>query len=188
MKKSFSFIEVLVSVTIASTVFIAIITLANQNLASAQLTRDRFLAANLAQEGIEIIANLRSNNWKIYSAQDSDFDTNNGGLLVNWRGQSGCQPTSVDYCIIVDGQYVANYDTVRLSAVGGGNDSMRKDNSGKYCQNGVGSCSGTLTPFRRVTTLTTINPHQLQVDVRITWTYNNLAQTVSAEDRLYNWR
>ena len=182
--KAFSFIEVLVSVTIASTVFIAIISLANQNIASAQLTRDRFLAANLAQEGIEIIANLRSNNWKTFN---SNFDLTNGSL-VDWRGQAGCQPASVDSCILADGAYVANYDSVRLTAVSGGNDRILKDSNGKYCQSNVGSCSGTLTPFRRVTTLTTINPHQLRVDVQIAWTYNNLAQAVSAEDRLYNWR
>lgn len=183
MKKGFSFVEVLVAFVIASSALTAIIALSVQNISAAQVTRDKFTAANLAQEGIEIVVNLRSNNWLAYPqtiGANVDGDT---GELIHWRDGGGN--------IAADGvSFITQYDSMLLTdEPDAGDQNLVRLGTGRYCHAVLPGCSGgTSTPFSRVISLDTISDHQMKVTSQVSWTYHNQNYSVNVEDRLYNWR
>lgn len=63
--KAFSFIEVMISVFLLSVGMIAVITLMSGSLRDSLDSRNQVIAAGLAQEGTELVKNIRDTNWKI---------------------------------------------------------------------------------------------------------------------------
>lgn len=185
MKKAFSFVEVLISVTIASLVMAVLFALANQNISAAQVTRDKFSAANLAQEGIEIVVNIRSNNW-IACPQSNSSNVDSQGRIIAWRGSltAGCVAFNVHS--LNAGVYVAQYNSTALTVFDGINNDQLYINAGKYCH-----CPGNPTSlFKRRITIADVpgNDHAMIVISRVEWTFHNKLYSVEVEDRLYNWR
>ncbi len=184
--KAFSFLEVIISVVIASIVFVAVFALAFQNLTAAEVTRDRFIAANLAQEGIEAVVNMRSGNWLNFK---DDVDLTDGSL-TKWRGETGCAAGDVN-CLVA-GTYIVQYNTTAAMPDTNAlyNPSLVADASGKYChialnaQDGCAQNKSTL--FSRTIRIEDIpgNNHQMKVVVTVSWPDG----TVQVESRLYNWR
>lgn len=198
MQKGFSFVEIIISVSVGSIVLVTLFALASQNLTTAELTRRRFIGANLAQEGIEIIANIRSNNWLAYPN-----DVNPDNTLRKWRGETSppCEPGDAD--CLADGSYLAQYDSLKLSndsalidiaAIAGIlNDPLTKlsiDSKGHYCHSSLNGCSGIATPsaYSRAMNISTINDHQIKIISTVAWLYNGFPYSVSIEARLYNWK
>lgn len=102
-KKAFTLVEVLVAVFIlivgAGTAF----SLVSQMFSTASLIRDRFIAAYLAQEGIEIVKNIRDSNW-----------------IAGQSWNQGLSP----------GSYQADYNDFTLSSFNG--NPLRIESSGFY--------------------------------------------------------
>jgi len=61
-KKGFSLLEVILSVFILSIGLVAVIQLYAKNYTESASNRDRIIAAELAQEGIELVRNIRDDN------------------------------------------------------------------------------------------------------------------------------
>lgn len=59
----FSFIEVILSVFLISTGMIAVMSLMSTSLRDSLESRDQIIGVLLSQEGIELVRNLRDNNW-----------------------------------------------------------------------------------------------------------------------------
>lgn len=186
MVKAFSFLEVIISVAIASVVFVAVFALAFQNLTAAEATRDRFIAANLAQEGIEVVVNMRSGNWLTFK---DDVDLTDGSL-IKWRGDTGC--AAGDENCLIPGTYIVQYNT--RAAMPDTNPlydpSLVTDASGRYCHialNGQDGCvENRPTPFSRTIQIEDVagSDHQMKVVATVAWSESS----VSVEARLYNWR
>lgn len=62
-KKGFSFIESMLSVFLVSVGLIVSVKLLTAGLAQSFNSRDQFVASLLAQEGAELVRNIRDNNW-----------------------------------------------------------------------------------------------------------------------------
>ncbi len=60
---SFTLVEVMVSLFVLFTAIIGGMAAVNRGLDTIQNSKSRLIAANLAQEGIELIRNIRDNNW-----------------------------------------------------------------------------------------------------------------------------
>jgi len=202
--KGFSFIEIMISVGIAAVVLVSLFELTSKNLTAAELLKRRFIGANLAQEGIEIVANIRSNNWLKYPGV-VQADLNADGTLRKWRGetQPPCSP-GTDDCL-ANGNYIANYNSATqltpfnpilpLSSCPGTNDCLVIDSTGYYChQFAPGCAAGTtiFTPYHRVITISTPSgtpgTHEMIVVSTVSWVYNGDPYSVSIEERLYNWK
>lgn len=202
-QKAFSLLEVVISVLIGSTAFLAIFTLAVQNLTTAELTKQRFIAANLAQEGIEIVANMRSSNWLTHT-DIADYDAN--GRNIKWRGEAdGIAPDpdcalADDGCIRDGAAFIAQHDSTKLRQ-GLSPLLSIENNSGLYCHGslpGGEGCSGptTDTLFSRTISITTPtdqstaqpSDHQIAVTSTVTWSFDGKTQSVGVEARLYNWQ
>lgn len=93
--KAFSFVEVMISVFLLSVGMVAIITLMSGSLRDSLDSRNQIIAAGLAQEGAELVKNIRDTNWIV---GDTSF-----------TGFPGSSPAN---CII-------SYDTPNLSCGGG---------------------------------------------------------------------
>lgn len=69
--QGFTLIEGIIAIAIISTALIVGLSLAYSNLIAAQNNSDRIIAANLAQEGIEVMRNIRDSNWL---RREANFD------------------------------------------------------------------------------------------------------------------
>jgi Tfp pilus assembly protein PilV len=59
----FSMMEVVLSVFLLSTGLVAAVQLMSRGLATSMDSRDQLIATGLAQEGVELVRNIRDNNW-----------------------------------------------------------------------------------------------------------------------------
>ncbi|MFZ2975679.1 MAG: hypothetical protein WA055_03605 [Candidatus Moraniibacteriota bacterium] len=92
----FSFIEVILAVFLISTGMIAVMSLMSSSLRDSMDSRDQIVGVLLSQEGIELVRNLRDNNW----ANDRDtFDTD---IIY-----SGFPLSSADNCRIHSGSIIS---------------------------------------------------------------------------------
>lgn len=62
--KAFSFVEVMISVFVAAVGLIAVISLMTGTLNNSIDSRNQVIAALLAQEGAELVRNIRDSNWE----------------------------------------------------------------------------------------------------------------------------
>jgi len=74
----FSFIESVLAIFVVSVGMIAVLSLLSKNLKQSMDSRDQMVASLLAQEGIELVRNLRDNNWA------NEIDTFNSGTGGNF--------------------------------------------------------------------------------------------------------
>lgn len=94
-RSGFSLIESILAVAVLSLGIVGVIPLMSAGLNEAMKSRDQMTAAMLAQEGIEIIQNIRDNNW---AAGRSSFSTE------TFPAFSSPLPSNKTNCIV-------NYDT-----------------------------------------------------------------------------
>ena len=178
----FSIIEVIIALAIFAMAGIAVWTLAANSLKTARLGRQELVAANLAQEGIEIVRSMRDSNWLRTAAGSRDND--NGANCApsppqSWRDR------------LCDGDYRAQYDNPNLLAPGS-NPALEIDGNRFYQYS-----SGIDTPFRRRIRISTPPPPNDSISFRVesivTWCSSGLAscpgneREVVAEDVLWNW-
>lgn len=171
-ENGFSLMEVLLSIYIILTALVGIMALISSINASASNSSAKLVAASLAQEGIEIVKNIR----------DLNFGANSWDDWYNSFGPIG-----------VGADYEVQYDDTSLSRAW-------SDTPLKYeVVNGLwryGYSAGTATPFvyKRKVTLTPMTLDsdsklvEVKVSVQVTWTEHGRPGSLIAEDRLWNWR
>lgn len=188
--KAFSFLEVIISVVIGSTAFLAILALAGQNLDAVELPRQRFIAANLAQEGIEVLVNMRASNWLTFPTIDPLTEE-----YTRWRGETSppcVVPVGADGdqgCLSDGGPYIVQYNGDHLRRPSGTQADLGVDANGRYCHAALPGCIvATPSIYSRTLTITTENDHQFKVTSRVAWAYRGTPREVIIESRLYNWK
>lgn len=161
-QKGFSLLEVMVAITILLVGVLALVSLLVSTINVTRLVQNKLIAAMLVQEGIEVVRNIRDNNWH----DNLDW---NSGLTIN-------------------GNYTVQYNSSFLTSITPPGPFLRKDANSRYQYSG-----GNNTIFRRTIVITN-NPdglgstEDLKVESIVTWTEKGLPKTISAEDRLFNWK
>lgn len=159
-EQGFGLMEVIVSIFIILIGLMGVMALVNYSTIAGGTSASRLIAANLAQEGIEVVRNIR----------DLNFGDNGWN---DWY--AGIEGTT---------NYLAQYNDTSLRAF---SDTPLKYNSstGLY-----GYDSGTDAPFafKRKITLTKISANEVKLVAEITWVEQNRPHVLTAEDRLWNWR
>jgi len=83
LNKSFTLIETITAIFILTTGILAISSLISYLISISSISSQRLIAAYLAQEGIEIVRNLRDTN--LLSGRNWDYGLNNGDWQVDYN-------------------------------------------------------------------------------------------------------
>jgi prepilin-type N-terminal cleavage/methylation domain-containing protein len=165
----FTLLETLIAISILTIGAVSVFTVISNTLSVNKVNTSRLTAAYLAQEGLEIVRNIRDGNWLEGRTVATDW---NEGLT---NCSSGC---------IVDYTYTSQEDPLLVSF---NNQKLNIDSNGFYSYS-----PGTETNFTRKITITkeTINENEdiLNVQALVTWTVGSNSYSLSAQEKLYNWR
>jgi len=161
-KAGFSIMEILVVLFIVSTAMLGIVSLIIQNIQVQSINKNNLIASSLAQEGIELIRNVRDTNWK----NGDNFDTNlsDGFYRIDYRSSVPVSEPLSAKIYLKDGFYV-------------------NDNGG--------DTDLTPTVFSRQIAITRLNTEigkPLKVKSIISWTDRNHPYRYELQTLLYDWR
>jgi len=160
--QGFSLLDVIVATGLILTGVVAITALLWQITTSARYSADRFVATNLAQEGVEIVRSMRDSNWI------------GGG---NWdNGLAGGNS---------DGYYVAfdaRPDQNVLQNCPAQCPALKLDPATKF----YNYTAGSVTKFIRTIKITNSGSNYIQVISDVKWGSGE-ANKVTIEDIFYNW-
>ncbi|MDD3614106.1 MAG: prepilin-type N-terminal cleavage/methylation domain-containing protein [Candidatus Pacebacteria bacterium] len=155
--KGFSLVEVMVSIGVILVGFTGALTLINRSIAFHDLAYSRLTASYLAQEGIEIVRNLRDKNII------NDQEWNNG---------------------LNSGTYQVQYNSPSLSLYTGENlllDSV----SGVYTYDANENTRA--TRYNRRIEIQVISPDEIQVNSIVHWSNRGGDFEINVEDHLFKW-
>jgi Tfp pilus assembly protein PilV len=175
----FTIIEAMIAAAVISVGLIGILTLCTVSMKFGRISLNRVIAANLAQEGIEVIRLMRDNLWLNDPDGDANpwnnppFDTDTEGIVV-WNPSSGEWTWNEK-----SESYYSNSD----SQVG-----FYLDAQGRYIQ----GSSSPQTNFYRIIKISSGADSDgyffRQVVSKVKWKEGNKFYEIQTEDRLYNWK
>ena len=171
-QSGFSLLELIVAVFILTVGILGVQALIRENLVLVFHSKNRLTAAYLAQEGIEIVRNIRDTNWVRLRAHPA--------LLIHWDDEIFCCPRLSCDC-------EADYNDLRLELWQGR--PLNLDDKGFYSYD----VTNNPTNFKRKITVTSrpATPHQLQdqlqVTVEVEWTERGRSYSIVVLGNLYNW-
>lgn len=160
-QKGLSLIGVIVSIFIVASGLVAVLTLASFSLSNVALAEKRLIASGLAQEGIEIVRDVRRGNveW----------------IDWNWYGNNGAISTSTSQ------NFRVQYNNTGLLSF---SETPLRIDSNDYYQ----YSSGNNTEFYRRINLTKVSYRQVKVVVEVKWEFKGNWYYLTAEDHLWNWK
>jgi|SRR3989344_3103293 len=166
-EQGFTIIEVIITIAILTFGIVLVYSAFNVSTVLSYSISSRFTAAYLAQEGLELIRNIRDYNFTY------DITPWYAGL-TDAPCDEGCQ---ADYTI---------QDSSQLKSYGSG-DFLWLNSDGFYGYDD----DGAPTIFKRKITTTLVeetNEDVLKVEAMVEWTYNNKSYTYEASEYLYHWK
>ncbi len=165
-------LEVMVAIFLVIMGLAAVLTLTTQSISGASRSATKLVAANLAQEGIEIVKSIRDLN---YSASDPN------GVWTVWHTTN----YHTNCYLVVANTYSCS---VQHSSMVFGNSYATNlnfdSNTGLYSYGGAGTAS----IFKRTITLQWISNAQIKVNSVVSWAERGTPYNINVEDTLWNWR
>jgi prepilin-type N-terminal cleavage/methylation domain-containing protein len=155
----FTLIESMIAIALIVSGITGLMVLVNRSMGFANLAFNQLTAANLAQEGIELVRNIRDNNWM---------------NKKNWLTGLNVGTYQIDY---LDGKLIDFSEREEQTLF------FDEDNGYSYIY-----ASGGETFYYRKIELTLINDNELRVKSIIIWSAKGGKnfETI-AEDHLFNW-
>jgi len=160
--KGFTLIEVMISIAIIITALIVMLGLITLSITSISVNKSKIIATGLTQEGLEIVKNIRDNNW-LHNCPYCDRRK-----VATWQIGLGA------------GDWRVQYNLENLLAFS--STTLKLDGNGFYQYD-----NGSNTLFFRKVNIQYINNDQMKVTVTVTWAERGKTQSVSAETRYFNW-
>ena len=166
MKNSFTIIEVMMAIFVLTVAVGGSFALIQQTLVAASLNQSRLTAYYLAQEGIEIVRNIRDSNWlEKRSIPTIPWDD---GIADNLSvGQSQ------NYLTVYNEPELISFEDRVLNL----------DEDGFYSYS-----AGTPTRFKREITIQKTSDDSFEVSVKVQWTERRRTHNIEVTDLLYNWK
>lgn len=178
--KGFTLIELIIAVFVVTVGVVFVYGIIQQIISYTLISNSRFVAAYLAQEGIEIIRNIRDNNW--VAGEDWSQNLING----NPPGFTGCNPGGppAKYC---EADFMDTFLTERPVALDP-NFLRLQGQFYQYDPNGV------QTKFKRKIEIVPVDVDvdgaydKLNVSVEVLWNDKGKDYNVEIAEELWNWR
>ena len=174
--KGFTLVETLIAITLVTVGLLGAVTLIIYAISVTSLVRGKLIASQLAQEGVEVVRNIRDNNWLAGKIGDDNWYY---GLNIG-----KCVP------ILSDENPAGNWELTSFS------DSKSivyfNEDDLFYGQSGNGPfASGNwgVAPFnlKRWLDITYVN-NRLEVVSHIDWSEKGKTHSFEIKDYLYNWQ
>ncbi|KPJ56512.1 hypothetical protein AMJ49_04685 [Parcubacteria bacterium DG_74_2] len=160
--KGFTLLEITITVFVLIASLVGVSSVFSRLTSQASFNSSRLIAVYLAQEGIELVRNIRDGNW----LEDADWDEG----LNSCSGPTGCE---IDYNNFNNPG--AEDPNLQLYA----NRFLKINDNGFYNYS-----SGADTKFKRKITITKIAADELKVSVTVEWPKGS----VTVQEHLYNWK
>lgn len=160
----FSIVEITVVIFIISVGLLGVMALNTRNLQVQNINKNDLIAAQLAQEGLELVRNIRDTNW----LKGDD-----------WKSGVGIGTNSD---IVQDGDYTIDYAGNIVDIDGIDNAPLSINGSGFY-DHGVGASSPF---FRLISVVDQID--SLNITCTVRWRERGRVNDYKAETVLYNWK
>lgn len=182
----FTLVETLVAIFIMLIAIVAPMSIASQSLAAARNAQDNVISFYLAQEGIELVRNIRDNNalsstpppWNAGSLGDPNAASENSkvcysgsGCYIDPRGNQSGGQLSAEICDSFSGCPV-----LTLLNLGDSDNPVYV-----YTYDELSASS----KFTRTITLSVVNEHEIRVSSKVVWPGSPLGFTIT--DNLQNW-
>lgn len=157
--KGFSLLETTIAIAILVTAVVGPLTLASSSIKASSLAKNNLIAANLAQEGVELIKNRRANN--IFGGQGwlSGFDS--------CFGASGCTIDAV---------------TFEVGPCGASCPKLNIDESGLHSYS-----DGTPTMFTRKINIESVSASEVKIKSSVMWLERFGEHRFELEAYMLNW-
>ncbi len=167
-ESGFTMVEIIVAISVLSFGIISVYGAFSMIINATYNISGRFTAAYLAQEGLEVVRNLRDNNF-LNESQDPNVTWSTG--LLGSPCDSGC---------------ILDYKTENFTQLMPYNGQFLKINDAGFYSN---DSSSTTTIFQRKITTKQVTglSEAMNVQVDIYWNYNGKLYTYTANENLYNW-
>lgn len=85
MKKGFTFIEVIIAISIFAIGIVGIYSIVPRMISTVSTNSDRFLASQIAREGVELIRNIRDSNWLADVSWNQNLTACSGGCEIDYN-------------------------------------------------------------------------------------------------------
>lgn len=108
-KKGFTLIEAIIAIFLLNVGIIACAILADQVFRASEVSKNRMIAANLAQEGIEVVKNIRDNNWLAPNDWNSNIPV--GDWEISYNSLSLANIYSTGNYLKIDSNGFYNYSS-----------------------------------------------------------------------------
>lgn len=165
MSRGFTLLEVLVAIFILTTGIVGVFGLIHHTVSFTSATQNKLGASYLAQEGVEIVRNIRDSNFLKIRAGVAGANWKDGIDVPAGLCAAGCK---------------ADYNAASLDP-GSPSASILRDGT-LYSYD-----SGSATSFTRIITITPDGPNKIFVEVKVAWQERGESQGVIASSELYNW-
>lgn len=162
----FSLLETTIAIAILVTAVVGPLTLASSSIKASSLAKNNLIAANLAQEGMELIKNHRDNN--LLRGVEWIEDMGSPAAQTRCFSASGCQ---IDATTLVIDPCGASCDPLNLDTL-----------SGLYSYG-----AGSLTIFTRKINIKSVNTDEIKVTSAVSWSERFGAQKFELETYMLNW-
>lgn len=183
----FTIVEVMMAVTVLAVGMMGAISLINYSIFAASNSINRITAANLSEEGIELVRNVRDSNWLAGDNWDKDIKGNGAEKAIKFfcggAAKQNISESDIDNCSPPNGSACQVYVYKKIS-----------DNSLCYSDNFSAQAGYTIekqTGFYRLIKLDRLSApaERIQVSAYIKWMdRNGQYRYLTAEEILYNWR
>lgn len=176
-KKGFTIVEILIAFSVMTVGLLAVLALFTQNIQARSYIKNKLIASMLAQEGIELVRNIRDDNWH---NTIKDWDIGSGLGMVDDIIQSGNNRSyTIDYDNGIDGS-IDNLSNARLYI----------NNDGFYDH----TVSATSTEFFRLIKVIPIdmdfnsNFDNFQLKSIVRWSQNGRTHDYTITTMLSDWK
>lgn len=167
--KGFTLIETLFAILIFSTALVSLMAISGKGIAAASSAREQTVAHYLAQEGLEVVRNMRDQNWLDQIPWDARFQD----CLKD-------TPCKVDY----QGNSVA---PIVVSC--GGGCPFVKESNGDFVDTGTDSSyARTIYVIPRDADTITNMPREYEIISAVVWKSKTIERTVTLKTILKEWQ
>jgi len=160
----FSMIETIVAIGVILTGLVAVLVLLSQGIISVRVAGDRLVAANLAQEAIEVVVNIRDTNWLANQNWRTNLPATTAGI-VSYNSTAVNIVTPASFCMnLVGGVYL----------------------------HGAPPCNTIFNRHVEIIDRTEdiggTSVSYIEVRAVVDWTQGNNSRSITVIDHLYNWK